>query len=83
MGESRIDNRVLAFHATVAQLVEQRIRNARVSGSSPLSGSLENQNQNDNQNCNEYANAAFIAIFIFDCNFDLIEAWLPGESKSK
>ncbi len=29
-----------ALFATLAQLVEQRIRNARVGGSSPLSGSL-------------------------------------------
>ena len=30
------------FYATVAQLVEQRIRNARVGGSSPPSSSIKN-----------------------------------------
>ena len=50
-------NKLLALHlqsisfgderiATLAQLVEQRIRNAQVEGSNPLSGSKKNQTEN-------------------------------------
>ena len=49
-------NKLLALHlqsisfreeriATLAQLVEQRIRNAQVEGSNPLSGSQRNQTE--------------------------------------
>lgn len=49
-------NKLLALHlqsisfgeeriATLAQLVEQRIRNAQVEGSNPLSGSKKNQTE--------------------------------------
>ena len=36
---NNLDNLIFLFFATVAQLVEQFIRNERVGGSSPLGGS--------------------------------------------